>query len=434
VALVVGILGRTSNEGEMFLLLAAVVAVLAALWIPRAAARDGEIGPWFLAAALAAHILGALLRYMIIQTVYHGVGDANGYFGAGSALVPEFRALEFPGPHAPYVGTEFVNWVTGILFAITGPTMMGGFLVFSVFSFFGSWFLYKAFRVSFPDGNHRLFAVLIFLLPSMWYWPSSLGKDALVVFFLGVATYGFALLLRSLFARGLFVATLGLAGMVMVRAPTAAALAVAGAGAFLIRPARERSPQLQAIVWLVMVPLLAVMAYLAVGYSQQYLKDESPIEAFEAQQAKEFTPSGVGSNFEGVNPFTPAGLPVALVTVNFRPFPWEAGSLPPALAAVEGLFLLGLVVVRVRAIGRGLAQWRSNGMIIVVVGAWLALSIVLSALTNFGLLARQRTQALPYLLMMISVAPLVRRRPTVEEAEEAGPALEVAVSRSALRG
>ena len=71
--------------------------------------------PAFLGFALGAHIVGSLLRFIIIQAVYHGVADANGYYGAGVRLAPLFRSFQFPP--LPQTGTSFMNWCTGLLFA-----------------------------------------------------------------------------------------------------------------------------------------------------------------------------------------------------------------------------------------------------------------------------------------------------------------------------
>src|SRR5262249_37836804 len=158
--------------------------------LPKAVARDGRLTVPFVATALGLHLVGSLFRYFIIQAVYHGVADANGYYGAGKVLAPMFRSLEFPSLRAPYFGTPFVNWTTGIRFAAIGTSMLGGFVLPSALAFVGGWYFYKAFRVAFPEGDARLFAWVVFFLPSMWYWPSSLGKDSLVVMFLGLAAYG----------------------------------------------------------------------------------------------------------------------------------------------------------------------------------------------------------------------------------------------------
>jgi hypothetical protein len=94
--------------------------------------------------------------------------------------------------------------------------------------------------------------------------------------------------------------------------------------------------------------------------------------------------------------------------VNFRPFPWEAGGALPAVAALEGVFLIALVVRRRTQIWQGLATWRSNGMVITALLTWFSFSVILASLPNFGLLARQRTQVLPYLFMLLC---MVRRSP-----------------------
>jgi hypothetical protein len=408
VAACVLLLGASTPDGQMFLALTAIVAALAWVLIPRAVRREPTVSARFLGLALAAHVVGSLVRFLIIETVYHGIADANGYYAAGLHLAPQFRSLQLPP--FPDPGTSTMNYATGFLFAFTGPTLLGSFVVCAALGFVGSWFFYKAFRVSFPAGDHRAFAALIFLLPSMWYWPSSLGKDALIVLFLGIATYGFALILRSRFGRGAAAVALGIAGTIMIRPPMAAALTVAAAAAFLVRPARMRSIQLQAVIWIVFVPLLGVLSILAISSSREYIKNDDPIAAFEAQQSKEFSERGSTSNFAAANPFTPAGLPVAIVTVNFRPFPWEAGGPLPAIAALEGLVLMALLVRRRSLVWRGLATWRRNGAVILALLAWASFSVILSSLPNFGLLARQRTQVLPFLFMLLCMVPALSRR------------------------
>ena len=400
------VLGASTPDAQMFLAISAIVAAFGVVFIPRAAHRDGSVSAGFLGIALGAHVVGSLLRFVIIEAVYHGVADANGYYGAGVRLAPLFRSFQFPP--LPQTGTSFMNWCTGLLFSIITPTMLGGFVVCGALGFVGSWYFYRAFRLSFPNGDHRLYAHLIFLLPTMWYWPSSLGKDGLIVLFLGIATYGFALVLRSRLWMGLVTVLAGLGGVTMVRPPMAAALSVAAAAAFLLRPARVRSIQVQALMWIVFVPLLTVLSAITIRSSQNYIHSDDPIAAFEAQQSSEFSDQGGTSNFTAANPFTPTGLPVALLTVNFRPFPWEAGGVLPAVAALEGVLLILIVVRRRSQIWQGLRTWRANGMVITALLTWFSFSVILASLPNFGLLARQRTQVLPFLFMLLC---MVQRAP-----------------------
>src|SRR5262249_12341079 len=77
---------------------------------------------------------------------------------------------------------------------------------------------------------------------------------------------------------------------------------------------------------------------------------------------------------------------------------------------LEGVLLGLLIWFRRREIFRGIRQWRTNGMVLFAVAGFLGLSVILSSLANFGLLARQRTQVLPFLFMLIC---MVRKPPKV---------------------
>ena len=100
---------------------------------------------------------------------------------------------------------------------------------------------------------------------------------------------------------------------------------------------------------------------------------------------------------------------LAVVTVNFRPLPGEAGGILPATRRrSRGLSSSSCSWRRRREIGFGLRHWRANGMVFFAALSWFSISVILSSLGNFGLLARQRTQVLPFLFMLIC---MVTRRP-----------------------
>jgi hypothetical protein len=242
----------------------------------------------------------------------------------------------------------------------------------------------------------------------MWYWPSSLGKDSLVVLFLGLAVYGFALMFRGEMLRAVIPTGLGMVGSFMIRPPVSTGLLVAAAAAFLLRPARRRSLQITALTWLVMVPVLSLVAFYTVTHTSAWLGSSNAIDAFQESRVTQFNTGLTGSNFAPPNALSPAGFPVAVITTNFRPFPWEAGGLFPTLTSLEGVLLGLLILSRRRQIWRGLGTWRNNGMVLLAGAAFLAFSVILSSLANFGLLARQRTQVLPFLFMLICMVGKAR--------------------------
>lgn len=405
-ACVVGVLAVVALDGARFELQTFTIVSLVVLggvlvWAPGAARRNPPLTRGFIVGAFVLHLAGSLARYGVIQWFYNGVSDSKTYFTYGKLLSPAFRSFEFPPLPPP--GTEVMKWIAGLIFSVTGDSLLGGFAVCATLSFFGAWFFYKAFRVAFPEGDARLFALLIFLLPSMWYWPTSLGKDAIVAFFLGITVYGVALIFRSRFLLGVVSTTVGMAGVVFIRPPLAAVPVIAAAFAVIVQPIRYRSMKVQLAALVFVAPILLALVAVAFVASSAYVGNKSLNEAYEQQLTSDFqSDTGGDSNYQGLNLLTPAGIPAGIMTANLRPFPWEAGGLLPAVAAIEGVYLAWLVFVRRRSIARALYRWKDNPMTVFCLGSWIGMSLILSSLTNFGLLARQRTQVLPFLLFLIA--------------------------------
>ena len=89
-------------------------------------------------------------------------------------------------------------------------------------------YLYRAFTIAIPDGNRRSYARLLFFLPSMLYWPSSIGKEAWMLFTLGLAAFGTARLLTGRTWRGLALAGVGHVAGRAGAAPTSRAWSCSG--------------------------------------------------------------------------------------------------------------------------------------------------------------------------------------------------------------
>ena len=134
------------------LLLAPILVLITVPLLLRAGRHEPD--PWVtrVILALLTKLAGTLVPCAVTFEVYQGSADASGYHGAGRRLAEAFWNGNFSevycagGPQA--LGTEFIRVVTGWLYVVTGPTKLGGFLVFS---WLGFWGLYLAFRVP-----HRL--------------------------------------------------------------------------------------------------------------------------------------------------------------------------------------------------------------------------------------------------------------------------------------
>jgi len=408
------------------LLVAPVLALVSLPLVRRLGRRDGD--PWIqnlLSAALVVKLLGALIRYAVTFNLL-GPADANAYHNAGHALAREFRAWQFSGPafqeHVPeFVGTAFIRLLTGTVYTVTGPTKLGGFVVFSWLGFWGLYLFYRAFRTAVPGGNHRLYAVVVFFLPSLVFWPSSIGKEAWMQLTIGMCAYAAALIFTQ--HRGGFpLLVLGLSAAAMVRPHMALiAIVAVGVGYCVPRAGRGRVG-VRAPARLVGIAVLLVIGAVVVSQTESFFGvDSSGTSSVDQVLERTETQTGQGgSEFQNVRPSSPLEFPAAVVTVLFRPFLFEAGGLTRTIASLEGTVVLLLFLLAPRRLGAIPRQ-----VLRLPYAAFSATFAILfiyafSAIGNFGILVRQRTQVFP-LLLVLAALPL-RNQGTSETGTPTGSA------------
>lgn len=402
-----------------------IAPVLVALTVPlarRVARRERDSRMvTFILCALVLKLAASLVRFAVAFEVYRGVADAEAYHKAGAALADGFRQGIVDLGDDRIVGTTFLEILTGIVYSVTGPTKVGGFLIFSWLGFWGLYFFYRAFRIAVPAGEHRRYARLVFLLPSMLFWPSSIGKEAWMTFTIGLACLGAAKLFARQHGAYALIAA-GAAGTAMIRPHITLIVVMAIGIGRLFR--RSAAPGFGPIATVAAAAVLLVGAALAAGQVERYFGvdrlDSSTVKMV-LSETSEQTGQG-GSAFEGSGGQSPSQLPGAIVTIVFRPFPHEAGNPQMLLASVEGLLLLALL-------WRGRRRLRSlPGVLWRTPYAVLAASYVLlfcyafSSFENFGILARQRVQMFPLLLVLLALPDSSGPDPDGDDAE---PASEV---------
>ena len=373
--------------------------------------------------AFVAKMLGAVARYSLTYALYERA-DATAYHESGTKLAAAFwdgnwaqvSRVEIP----ELSGTPFINLVTGLIYILTKPTVLGGFVVFSWLSFLGLFFFYKAIVVGFPEANHRRYAYLVFFLPSMLYWPSSIGKEAWISFGLGLASYGIALVLRHQ-PLGYPVAGLGLLATLGPRPHITVLCTVALGMAYVLRRRSWSDSTLGPVTKVVGVVVMLGAGLVVVSKAAAFFEvDEvtsgsvtSVIDYADQQSGQG------GSEFEAPRVKSPLEFPNAMLAVLFRPWPWEANSAQALIASAEGTMLLALGIASFPRLLR-LPKYLFQVPYVAYAATYTILFVfAFSSIGNFGILTRQRTQVLPMLLVFL-VLPLERRRldegaPSVEE-------------------
>jgi hypothetical protein len=374
--------------------------------LARQAQREGDRTLYHLLIfALVLKLLGALVRYFLGTNVYGGGVDATAYDRVGAELAVSFRAGDFSGIEE-LTGTSFIEVATGILYTIIGRTMIGGFVFYSWLAFIGLFFFYRAFTIAVPEGRKRTYARFVFFLPSLLVWPSSIGKEAWMVFCLGIAAYGAAKMLSGKTFQGIGIAAIGLGGAALPRAHIAALAGVAIGFGMVVRRPRAELRQLGPLIKLVSLGLIVVAGVFFVGQASDFVQsagvDTEGGFTGALEEVADRT-SGGKSNFEAPVLTSPGRAPLAIFTVLFRPTIADARSPTALLAAGEGTFLVLLTLVRFRWMFASFRLIRRRPYVTFAIAMVGALILAFSAVSNLGVLARERVQLLPFFFVLLSI-------------------------------
>ena len=375
---------------------------------------------WLLSAGLVAHMAFSSLCLWLGFLLYGARLDAFHYWTMGLQLVSQFDVIGWSAFHPPYWSTNLINNIAGVIMLFIGDGLPALFITFALAALWGSYFFYRAFVITFPQGDRWLFGLLVTLLPSILYWASPLGKDALAQLFIGITCYGFAKFARWHNGLSALVCILGIGGMLAVRAHIAAMLAMGVVVPYAFGRTQQRSPAIMAAK-VILVPLFFAGTFFLAKEAGRFvgIKNDDISGGVERVDSLSRNTQIGGSTFN-----SGSSLPVRVVEspfLLFRPFPWEVHNAISAVAAVESGGLLLLFWWRRRVIWSVLRQWRNPYVGFILIYC-LEFSVAYSAATsNFGILVRERIMMVPFALMLVCakprsavepVRPTMRRRPS----------------------
>ncbi len=374
------------------------VGVLVSTWLGVRLATDADRG-WLsmlLPLAFIAKMVGSGVRYFVVAELY-GIGDSFKYHSIGLRVAPVWRSLQVPDVTNGSFGTQVTGQITGLLYTIVSPPLIGGFMLFATLSFIGMVCFYVAFRHTMPRWGVLPYFVLLFFLPTMLFWPSSVGKDALMVLGLGLVALGSVWLFSARFTSGLWLAGAGGLLLGLVR-PHILAIAVGSIVLAVVFTRAGRLDVSRAARVLLMVIALIAMAYVVPVAAARIGIDEG-LEAFLADQ-QQHTAQG-GSAVLGEPATSPLDLPGATLRVLFRPLPYEAATPGMLFSAIEGVALLGLLLWKIPTMWANRRIVRRTPYMMLSLAFTTAFVIAFSSVFNLGIIARQRSQVIPFLLVVI---------------------------------
>lgn len=408
---------RPTAGGLLFVPVAALMVTPLIRWTAKGQTNFDLRGVLYL--GFAARVLGAVVRYR-----YFAV-DSLVYNREGERIATYLRQFNFSvdtGRQIP--GTGSVRYMSGITHVFTFDDAFASFLFFTTLSFVGCCLFVKAFEVGVREGDMRRYGLLVALMPSLVFWPSSIGKEALMICTVGLSSLGAAYLLRDRWSKGAVVTMVGVGITTLVR-PHVALIVLIAVAAMVFMPRERRSNSRFMLRMLAVLVFVLGGSFLARETASLFNKDDRSGETVDVESAlanaQDQTAQG-GSRYSPVRIRTPLDYPLAFGTVFFRPLPTEARDINGIISSVEALLIAGLGFASVRRYRHFWTTMKGSPYLAYALVFIVIFAYAFSAIGNFGILVRQRSQAWPLLLVLAALPVADKGKETVRGARRRIPA------------
>lgn len=290
------------------------------------------------------------------------------------------------------LSTQFVIWTVQSLKAWFGGTYLDYFLLFQAAGTWGVIYLMKTFEDIHGQARAPFDKRLLFLLflPGLHFWTAFIGKDGFL--FLGAAMCGWATI--RIRQRWLTFAA-GVVFMTLFR-PHIAILAVASLAAAILFDRETRGAAKLFLGALAVVGVVVVAGTIQDTY-QLNIGSAEAVGDFLARQSR------AGASMEGTTAAVGLPLPLAMLSLLFRPFFFDTGGFEGLIASLENLVLVGIFGYFIYRFG-----WLKKlftGTLVVryaVFFAFLVIMILSITYYNVGLGLRQKMMMMPAILTVFA--------------------------------
>jgi hypothetical protein len=287
--------------------------------------------------------------------------------------------------------TNFVAYPAAFFMIFTFDNEFGIYLLFSAVCFAGLVLLFKSFRKNYPflDQKNILFWILMF--PALWFWTSTIGKDAFMFLGMGVVCLG----ITNKKLNYIYI-MIGLAILYAFRPPTAY-VAVLALGSFFILNLKDS--------WLLRIFKISAGLVIII-FLANYLSDQWGVEEFSNEELTELQSGTLRNNEYGTGVLDEksggiGSIPQGIVDVLARPFLWEIRNILTFASAIEINAVLFLLFWKRKSVVRFVKDSLTHRLSTFTL-AFVFIYVVTVGLfeNNIGLIARHRSIIFPFLFLM----------------------------------
>lgn len=292
----------------------------------------------------------------------------------------------------PKPGTDFIVWITSF------PVSLGfGYwpitLLYNLAGALGVLFFYRAIVetnvFASKSAFARILAILCVFIPSLSFWTSGLGKDALAFLSVGLFIWS-----TMKFESRQSAAIAAILIMLPVRPHIAVIMVVAIAIGTVL------NSELRKTVRFGVAALATVGAVFAVPFALTYSRTSrfESIAAYIGDRQEQNTGGGSSIDITGMNPVA------RFLGYVYRPLPNEASGFQQLAASADNLLLVAFTLVGIVGIYRAGTLLMFRRYSIGILYALGCLGLLSQVTANLGLAVRQKWMALPALLLVVVAA------------------------------
>lgn len=318
------------------------------------------------------HTLFCFIYLLVIQ------GDAQMYF-TEATLYGFDREFQF--------GTSFIIYFTTFLVKFLGLSFLGCFLIFNIFGSLGLIAFDSTLRQATQKSSRyiRLLASLIIFLPSISFWSSALGKDA--ISFMAVCLALWATLNLK---KRMFIFAFAIISMFSVRPHIAAIMLVAFALSFIF------DKQISIVQRLFLGVIAIIVSSVAVPFSMQLI-------GFDINNAEEYIEQRQSNNMEGGSSLdiSSMSLPMQVFTYLFRPLPFDAHNIFAFLSSIDNILLIFLFIIGLNSFLKKSIPVVSTNSAFLWFYSIICLVVLATTTANLGISMRQKWMFLPCLIFLL---------------------------------
>jgi hypothetical protein len=240
--------------------------------------------------------------------------------------------------------------------------------------------------------NIKLFGMILLLLPSVSFWTTALGKDAISFMSVGLALWA------SLdFKKRKKLLLFSMICMFLVRPHMGAILAIS----FIFALIFDKRTTVNIKIFLGLISIISTALIIPVMLNYIGLG-----EAEELSDVDQYVDKRQNSNLSGGSSvdISSMSLPMQMMTYLFRPLPFEAHSIFALLASLDNLILIFMFIMGGGAILKNNKPSAESNRIFLWIYFYFALIILASTTANLGIAMRQKWMFIPCIIfLMLSV-------------------------------